>query len=67
MQEDYAQKYSSNKDRMMQVLNKWMEIAGTDDYPVSWEGLIELLEDIERSSAAEEIKTALAAKGVHIA
>lgn len=65
-QEDYAQKYSSNENRMMQVINKWIEIAGTDEYPMSWQGLIELLEDIERGSAAEELKKALAAKGVKI-
>lgn len=64
--EDYAQKYPSNKDRMIQVLKKWIEVDGTGDYPMSWEGLIELLKDIEQTTVAEDLKKALVANGIPI-
>ena len=40
------------------VLSKWMENPPRE-YPVSWEGLMELLEDSRLSQVVEELKTAL--------
>ena len=40
------------------ILSKWMENPPCE-YPVSWEGLIELLEDSRLSQVVKELKTAL--------
>ena len=64
--EDYDQKYSSNRDRMIQVFKRWIEVDGTDDYAFSWEGLFELLVDIKHKTDAEDLKTALATKDIII-
>lgn len=41
------------------ILRKWME-RGSGDYPVSWDGLIELLGDLSLTDVAEELENALA-------
>ena len=40
------------------VLNHWLTHPPSQ-YPATWEGLLELLDDIEVSSVATELKTAL--------
>ena len=40
------------------VLNHWLNHPPSD-YPPTWEGLIELLDDIELHNVAAELKTAL--------
>ena len=48
----------NQEDCCSAVLLKWMENP-PHEYPVSWEGLMELLEDSELSQVVEELKTAL--------
>ena len=48
----------NQEDCCSAVLLKWMENPPRE-YPVSWEGLMELLEDSELSQVVEELKTAL--------
>lgn len=40
------------------VLGKWMENPPSD-YPTTWDGLIELLDDCKLTSAVKELKTVL--------
>ena len=40
------------------VLNHWLSHPPSD-YPATWDGLLELLDDIELSNVAAELKTAL--------
>ena len=40
------------------VLRRWMD-NGSPDYPLTWEGLLELLDDADCAQVAEELKTAL--------
>ena len=41
-----------------EVLSHWLENP-TDYYPASWEGLYDLLEDVELNEVAEELKQVL--------
>ena len=40
----------------MKVMEHWLAEGGTPDYPATWEGLYELLEDVEYAEVAEELK-----------
>ena len=40
------------------VLRQWMD-NGSPDYPLTWEGLLELLNDVECSQVADELRDAL--------
>ena len=40
------------------VLRRWLD-NGSPDYPLTWEGLLELLEDADCAQVAEELKIAL--------
>ena len=48
------------------VFGKWIENGGYGIYYVTWEGLCELLEDIENGQLALEVKEALLSKGIHV-
>ena len=48
----------NQEDCCSAVLSKWMENPPRE-YPVSWEGLMELLEDSRLSQVVKELKTAL--------
>jgi hypothetical protein len=41
------------------VMSEWLNRAGTDDYPATWWGLIQVLEDLKLSKAARELVRAL--------
>ena len=45
-------------ERCTAILEKWMR-APTDDYPGTWKGLMELLEDVMLEDVASELKTVL--------
>ena len=47
-----------NKHRFEEVHKRW-EDNGSSDYPFTWEGLFKLLHDIEKSTAARELREAL--------
>ena len=40
------------------VMRQWLD-NGSPGYPVTWEGLIELLEDVDCAQVAEELKYAI--------
>ena len=40
------------------VLRRWLD-NGSPDYPLTWEGLLELLEDADCAQVAEELRGAL--------
>ena len=42
-----------------ELMEHWKNSGGTHDYPPSWEGLYQLLWDIEYSAVAEQIKKAV--------
>lgn len=46
-------------ERCRQVFSHWIEIDGTDDYPVTWDALCELLEDIGFKDVACKLKQSL--------
>jgi hypothetical protein len=37
------------------VMNEWVNRAGTDDYPATWWGLVQVLEDLKLNKAAREL------------
>ena len=45
------------KDRCRAVLNHWLE--GNTEYPATWEGLYEILDDCELRQAAINLKLAI--------
>lgn len=55
--------YSGGKDIALRccrdVLSEWFENNGADGYPLSWNGLIKVIRDMELSRMAAEIETAL--------
>lgn len=55
--------YSGGKDIALRccrdVLSEWFENNGADSYPLSWNGLIKVIRDMELIRVAAEIETAL--------
>ena len=41
------------------VMDQWLGEGGTRDYPASWEGLYDLLEDAEHAQTATALKAAV--------
>ena len=41
------------------LLQKWLDGGCSSQYPVTWDGLLELLDDLEFSIVAEKLKSAL--------
>ena len=41
------------------VFSSWLKGGGSEDYPTTWGGVFQLLEDIECSNISEELKEAL--------
>ena len=48
----------TNEGKCQDVLKKWME-KGSPEYPVEWDGLIKVLQDVEMGVVAQELKEAL--------
>ena len=58
--ENIKQKTDDNVRRFTLVFTQWIDNDGhPPQYPLSWDGVCELLYDLERDSAAEELKQAL--------
>ena len=49
----------------LKVMTYWINVGGTPDYPVKWEGLDQLLKDVQCGKAAEDLKKALASTMHH--
>ena len=58
--DNIQQKWNDNEKRCIEVLNYWLDGSGRDSYPVSWDGLCELLCDVEKATAAGKLESALA-------
>ena len=67
-QMDGIKKESLMEDKQccLRVFDRWIICNGTTDYPFTWSGLHELLEDIEHRALAEKVKTALQTVGIDI-
>ena len=63
--ENIKQKSSDNAERFVSVLTHWIDSNGHPNYPLTWDGLCELLCDIDRDTAAEELKQALTKCSFH--
>ena len=50
--------YETNEQKCKYVLNEWLE-NGSSEYPVEWDGLIKLLQDVSMKVVAEELREAL--------
>ncbi len=57
---NYEQRSNDNESRLEYVLSYWIEnCIDHQDYPATWDGLLELLNVLERSTTAENLKLAL--------
>ena len=57
--DNISQKSDDNIDRCLRVFSHWIEAQGSPRYSLTWEGLLELLRDIDHSSAAKKLSDAL--------
>ena len=51
----------------LEVMTYWINVDGTQDYPVNWEGLYQLLKDLQCEKVAKDLKKALASSVHHSA
>ena len=58
--ENIKQKTDDNEQRLAFIFTRWIDNDGhPPQYPLSWDGVCELLYDLDRDNAAEELKQAL--------
>ncbi len=58
---------SSKYPCCQRVFSRWMENADDEgDYPVTWNGVYQLLRDMERAGLATKLEEALSFRGVTI-
>ena len=58
--ENIEQKTNDNERRFALIFARWIDNDGhPPQYPLSWDGVCELLYDLDRDNAAEELKQAL--------
>ena len=50
--------HKTNEEKCQDVLKKWME-KDSPEYPVEWDGLIKVLQDVQMRVVAQELKEAL--------
>lgn len=63
--ENYKQKAEDNEQRLEYIFSQWIDSNGCPpEYPLTWKGLIELLCDIDKRSAADELSKVLENRGV---
>ena len=62
---EYRLMYNDNKNRCRKVLAHWIN-NGSTEYPLSWEGLCQLLCDIDEASVAAELRQVLESNGVYL-
>lgn len=44
------------------VMNHWLTTGGTPDYPLTWEGLYELLKDVECTEITKQLEEFVSSK-----
>ena len=47
------------------VFQHWIDCGGTSDYPPTWQGVCDVLCDIEHVAIAKKLKDKLSMKGMH--
>ena len=58
--QNIEQQSSKNEQRLALVLTQWIDNDGhPPQYPLSWDGVYELLCDLDKNSAAEELRRAM--------
>ena len=50
--------HKTNEEKCQDVLKKWME-KDSSEYPLKWDGLIKVLQDVQMGVVAQELKEAL--------
>ena len=50
----------------MRVFDSWINSGGTSVYPLSWRSMYDVLCAIDHQGTAENMKSALARKGIYI-
>ena len=61
--ESWEKEYSRDTAKCWnKVMGQWLNNGGTKDYPATWEGLYELLEDVNYKQVAEDLKEIVKAK-----
>ena len=48
----------TNEEKCREILRMWMEM-GSPEYPVEWDSLIQVLQDVQMRVVAEELRDAL--------
>ena len=67
-QSDGIKKESFMKEEecCLRVFDHWIISNGTTDYPITWSGLHELLDDTGHRALAKQMKTALQTVGIEV-
>ena len=50
----------------LRVFDSWINSDGTSAYPLSWRSVYDILCAIDHQGTAEDVKSALARKGIHM-
>ena len=50
----------------LRVFDSWINSDGTSAYPLSWKSVYDILCAIDHQGTAEDVKSALAKKGIHM-
>ena len=64
--ENYKQKTEDNDKRLEYIFWQWIDDNGHQEYQLTWKGLSELLRDIDKDSAAEELIKVLENRGIKV-
>ena len=59
-------KETDNEGCWMKVMEAWLEGQGQDMYPPTWQGLFEMLEDIEFGGVVRDLKEAVESAGMFV-
>ena len=54
-----SERRGDNKACWEEVMGRWLENGGGPEYPVTWDGMCSLLESVNYSEVAEELKKIL--------
>ena len=64
VQESWEEECHWNSKRCWnKVMDHWLTVGGPEDYPNTWEGLYTLLDDVECTEVAKDIKEIVIAQG----
>ena len=55
----YEVQYKENSRRWEEVMQRWMDGQGTDIYPKTWDGLYQIIKDVNSPQVATELQRAV--------